>query len=92
MKKILSIITFTLLIALSSCATYSGKTSSVNRKNPNVESSNGNKNSTQGTGRTYNVHTGTRGGKYYINSNGDKTYIKKGYSGSTYRTKSTRRR
>jgi hypothetical protein len=37
---------------------------------------------TPSTGAT--IHTGPRGGRYYINSNGNKTYLKKGAS-SSYR-------
>lgn len=47
------------------------KSTSGNR-NTSVKSSTGSRSS---TGRV--IHTGPRGGKYYINSNGNKTYIKR---------------
>lgn len=59
------------------------KTSYNNKKDYNKsEKSNNNKAKIEktSTGETYNgkiVHTGPRGGKYYINKNGNKTYIKR---------------
>lgn len=59
------------------------KTSNNSKKDYNKsEKSNNSKAKVEktSTGETYNgktVHTGPRGGKYYINKNGNKTYIKR---------------
>ena len=44
-------------------------------KNTSTTTSSNNSNSTYSGGRE--IHTGPRGGQYYINSNGKKTYIKR---------------
>jgi len=49
--------------------------SSVNSSSSNASTKSSTNTSTTSSGRT--IYTGPRGGKYYINSNGNKTYLKK---------------
>lgn len=51
------------------------KSSTVNSSSSNTSTQNSISTGTTSSGRT--IYTGPRGGKYYINSNGNKTYIKK---------------
>eukprot|EP01130_Rhizamoeba_saxonica_P013060 TRINITY_DN553_c0_g1_i1.p1 TRINITY_DN553_c0_g1~~TRINITY_DN553_c0_g1_i1.p1 ORF type:complete len:286 (+),score=47.30 TRINITY_DN553_c0_g1_i1:29-886(+) len=60
----------------SSGATSSGsrKTTSKNTSSRNIRSRNTSYNSRRSTS-SRTIHTGSRGGRYYVNSNGNKTYV-----------------
>ena len=64
--------------ARRSNSTYSGYSgyNSTSTYSPKNNYSSGNT-STYSSGSNRVIHTGPRGGKYYINSNGNKTYVKK---------------